>query len=276
MCRIMSLAFTSEKSNLVDLFIDAFIKASRYDPYLERLSSEASHGDGWGIASISFQDNKPHVYYYKSADPVYTDTSEKALKSIVNDLKKHDYSLVIIHARKASSSEPVGEKYSHPFYIEVDGLKAWFIHNGSADKKILGDKLGLDPRTHVDSELLGRLLVLEIDKCLGSGGVIQDCVYRAYSVSKEYILEKSALNTSLLISRNTWCELYTSHWVKNPGSDARREYYSIIAYETRGFTASGSITIKNYLPGDVKAMIKVLEPGIYNLTPEGISRIFNL
>ncbi|MEM0001636.1 MAG: class II glutamine amidotransferase [Desulfurococcaceae archaeon] len=278
MCRLMALTTEGTTEDALSRFMDAFTKSAHRDVYLLKITNGkfSSHDDGWGLAAAGLVRNTPSVAQHRSIEPIFHEYSIRLINLFIRKLVSYKPLYVIMHARKSSASEPYGLEYTHPFMMLSNSGVAWFAHNGGAKKSILAEKMGVFPWIRVDSELLGYYVMNKVLSCGEEDKDLTRCVVDAYIESKEYITEGSALNTVLLILWKNKPRLFISHWVKEPLSDLLREYYAIIAYRGKNTTFAGSISIRDYLPTEFAGDVWILEPGIYELTPEDVFKLADL
>ncbi|MEM0000041.1 MAG: hypothetical protein QXP03_01675 [Desulfurococcaceae archaeon] len=276
MCRILALSKTNK--DLLDVVLNSFVLSNEYDPYLERVSrgKHKSHDDGWGLVAAGLLKEQPVVAHHKSLEPIYYESSRRVISLFSKKISEYQPLYLVLHARKASAKEPYGIDYVHPFMRLTDNGAAWFVHNGGADKRALAEKLGVYPWIRVDSELLGHYVMDYVLTCAEGGENVDTCVVEAYSEAKNYVLSGSALNTVLLVLFKDSPYLYLTHWLREPRDDNLKEYYTIVAYSGDGAVFAGSITIKEYLPGDMSGSVYALEEGIYRLKPEKLTKIASL
>lgn len=278
MCRIA--AFTSDKisENTLSSIMNAFIKSAQNDAYLLKVTNGkySSHDDGWGIAATGIVKNNLTTAHHKSIDPIFYESSTRVLSLFIRKLVNYQPIYMIMHARKSSASEPFGLEYAHPFMMLSSNGATWFAHNGGAKKKILAEKLGVFPWTRVDSELLGYYVMNNILSCAENNENLDKCVAETYIESKEYIVEGSALNTTLLLLWRNKPHLYITHWVKEPISETLKEYYEIVVYRISNTILAGSISMREHLSLDVIHDSWILEPGVYELSPGEIRKLTDL
>lgn len=142
MCRMLS--FVSMRKGILDVLelIEALVKASERDPYLEAIASTSSHSDGWGCAIVYSKDGYENVLYYKTLRPIFEDTI--GVKRVVNAIRESEYAMGIIHSRKASRGEPISVIDTHPFHeVSVEGSEFYLVHNGTIRKELLAKRESL-------------------------------------------------------------------------------------------------------------------------------------
>ncbi|MET1160664.1 MAG: hypothetical protein ABWW65_06860 [Thermoprotei archaeon] len=269
MCRILVSAYRRDSSIYRD-FIEYFIRASEKDVLLEKISRYSSHGDGWGLAGIGLSSNKPVIFYQKSLLPVYHGISRDLLVNLISKTELYDETYLLIHSRLASKTEPLGEKYSHPYEERIGNkLILWFIHNGSVDKASLANTLGIsDPWYYTDSWIATKYIAKNLETCITEKN-IDHCIVTIYENLRKYT--RSALNTGLLILYDQKPYLYASHYyIKDIEEQLdRREYYSLYAYQDQDIALIASSTIKHYSDHSMYQ----LEQGIYRVEPGKITLI---
>lgn len=277
MCRLLTAWLGKDGLEKLELIMEAFVKSSEHDRYLEKASGgkSLSHDDGWGIAAIGLVGGKPSIIQHRSIRPVFDTESLRMINLIVSRLKRYEEAVLLIHSRKASRSEPYGEEYLHPFITLLENGATWFAHNGGADKLRLASLLGVYPWIRVDSELLGYFLIEKIGDCLGEQEALDQCVVKAYDSSKEFIPSCNGFNTGLMMLLGNNPHLYLTHWVGQPCSDqVLLDYYKIATFRIADSLAAGSITILDYLPQDSSiSEITILEPGLYKASKTSFVRL---
>lgn len=278
MCRLLAAWFSREGMSLLDEVVDAFVEGSRRDPYLEKATGgrSSAHDDGWGIAAVGYGDT-PSVIYHRMLEPIFSESSIRALEFIKKRLKRYREVYLLIHSRKSSRNEPYGYDYTHPFIRLMENGVLWFAHNGGARKEELARVLGVYPWVRVDSELLGYYIMGRIDECIENNS-IDECVSKAYLEGLKFIPEGSGYNTGLLALISENASLYVSH--KVPGSPLPEllEYYEIVAYTSPSIVLAGSITLRDYLPSVFSTGFErtILEPGVYRIEQGGVKLITRL
>jgi glutamine amidotransferase len=278
MCRLLALTGKELDEGATRLIIEAFVESSKHDPYYERLSGGRyyMHDDGWGLAAVGLINDKPTVARHNSLEPIYHEASRRVLDLFIQRISRYHILYLILHSRKGSLTEPYGLEYTHPFMRISEKCAAWFAHNGGANKEELARKLGVNPWLRVDSELLGHYIMDNVFNCVESGGNVDECVKSAYTEARKYTLQRSALNTVLLLLVDTKAYLYITHYVQGELGEDRKQYYTIVSYTGDNLAFAGSITLKEYLPSEYKNEVVFLEPGVYRLEPGAVTKICSL
>ena len=266
MCRFMSLVSKPKLNDKYRELLDVFTKMSEYDVFLEKITSgrRKSHGDGWGLAGVGVIRDTPAILFHKSILPIYHSVSRDVLELFMNRIKRYETVYLVIHARLSSASEPYGERYTHPFEVEIgdSGNYLWLVHNGGVNKRELGKEIGLtNPYYYTDSWVTALYIARYLEKCVSSPDDIENCIVTAYTGITKYVVEGSALNTGLLLFWNGKPYLYTTYYYREGGKDGdRKEYYQLHMYidEHNGVIASS--TIRNYIDN-----VKPVDNGIYRV-----------
>ncbi|MEM4717334.1 MAG: class II glutamine amidotransferase [Desulfurococcaceae archaeon] len=274
MCRFLALEVERPQFYVLNTLLNAFISSSLCDPYLAKLKNinGSSHDDGWGFASIGSINETPVINHYKSMNPIYNDLSREIISRFINRFSRYEKLYLILHSRRTSKTEPWGQEYSHPYNYVLGKMVYWFAHNGSCKKKMIAEKLGVNPWIKTDSELLGQFIVLNTVNCMRDENGIDKCIVDVYNRSREFIEFNSALNTALLILLDSNPYLYVSHWV-NTNNQIIENYYSIYSYISEELVLAGSISIKEYLPPPYQDKLNKLEYGVYRLKPGEIVKL---
>lgn len=110
------------------------------------------HQDGWGLACFQNGELKVHMRDVGSAPETskYYGTAWKIAK--LNIERADGQSLIVLgHLRRASDPKMVGQRWSHPFVEEKDGVTWAFEHNGSLNKESQDKDI-------IDSQILFHLM----------------------------------------------------------------------------------------------------------------------
>ncbi len=274
MCRILVIANRPRVDDKYVEFINAFIKASKNDVYLEKISRSGrkSHSDGWGLAGIGLVDVHPVILYYKTILPIYHSVSREILNLFNTRIKHYNELFLVLHVRLSSIKEPYGEKYVHPFEVKISkrGI-LWFIHNGEVDKTTLYREAGVEsPYYYTDSWIAALYLAKYMEKCIARVDDVENCVVEAYNKLLEYVV--TALNTGLLVFYDNQPFLYASfyHREYNKLEHERKIYYQLRMYRETETSVIASSTIDYYIGGMEEA-----EQGLYRVLPGKIIKIAN-
>lgn len=268
MCRLLMIAMRKPERDLLSIAINALVEASRYDPYLILASrgKYSDHADGWGIAYVGYISESPVIGYHREINPLFSPQSRSYINYLINKLVELDTLYIVIHARRASSSEPIGVEHTHPYMYRLNGKTIWFAHNGVARKRDLAGILGENPASKTDSAMLGLYVSMNLSKCIDQLRSVDECIVKSYITGKKYIADNSAMNTALLLMMNSNVYLYLSHWV-NSDQPELREYYSMISIDIGKATVAGSITIAEYLPSEIRESVRYIHEGVYRVEP---------
>lgn len=260
MCRILAALLTRPSTELINSLFEAFINASKHDPYLLAVTRGVakSHSDGWGIVAVGEIDGVLSVVEYKSLYPVFSKAVSEIIETIKNRLSMFKEVYLLIHSRKASRGEPYGTDYLHPFLRLSERGALWFAHNGGADKKELAALLGVHYWINVDSGLLGHYLMSRIMECYESNGDLDECVKTSYIEARRYV--RGLYNTGLLGVLDGKPVLYASHAVYG-GDPELDNYGKLVFYRLESGLIVASITFKEYFITGVSHT--TLRPGLY-------------
>lgn len=278
MCRLLGVASSRLHQGELENIIKAFVLSNVYDPYMARLTGSRvyTHDDGWGFIATGYVNEQPTISYYKSIEPVFYESSTRILSLLVKKTVNYSPLYLVIHARKASPSEPYGIEYTHPYMRLSENGAAWFTHNGGVYKTILAEKLRVYPWIRVDSELLGFYVMDNVLSCAEGGGDVDRCVTDTYLEARDYVVKGSALNTLLLVLFKNEIYLYITHWLREISEEKKREYYAIIGYRNTNISLAGSISIREYLDLAIAQNTIILDTGIYRIEPGNIVKIHDL
>jgi len=245
MCRLALIVGTDV--DVATKAVEAFVRASRCDPYLADLSNTstkcAAHSDGWGFTLIEVGDRGVKTAaFYKSGKPVYDDSQGLSHLTSLLASVSGGFAL-LLHSRKASVGSPGGYN-AHPFVYEGKGFTYWLAHNGTADEVSLRRVLGISEALDVsDTQLLGRYIYGRLES------LDFENVAKAYSEAVKYI--KTAMNTvSLAYSSRDVTGIVTSYVVKSYIDDEKRlRYYKLLAISGGSVEVFASSTLGLYLNG---------------------------
>ena len=241
MCRL--LAFTAKGENLpkTKKLINAFMKASENDPYLNQITggNSRSHNDGWGYALVGeWLNGGIHVLHYRSIKPVYEDLD--GLYKLVNTLERVRWVTALLHSRKASREYGKTLNDVHPFHtVNHEGIDFWVAHNGSIDTQKLGSESSNFPKTRADT----LVLTLYLSKF---------SVRRLEEKLKELLrnnVVKSALSLGILIMEaGKPPMLKVLNFNNYEGKDeVKAKYYRLYGYFEKSLMAIASSTVaENY------------------------------
>ena len=261
MCRMLGLLLhpndpgeIRDAVNTASLLLEAFLKASREDPYLARLGvPDPSHCHGWGYVVIWGTKEAYQGFEYARGDGGSCKENLAGLEYVVERLKalleaKWDRLLVVVHARRAGRNEPRGLLHAHPFSLTVafrHGPRTYyFAHNGSIRKDELARILGVDPSAYTDSFIGFYWLV----KRLSYGGDIAGLYRRLASYTR------TALDTILVEKTGSTASMYVTGYVGDVDED-RRQYYQPYLVRATGIVGYASSTIVDNVKGGVEAMV---------------------
>ena len=154
MCRMMGVV--SRGPVYYDLF-EEFADLSTKGMCPIGAPDERGHKDGWGLLCFQNGELKIHVRDAGCAADAskYYGTAWKIAK--LNLERDEGQSLIVLgHLRRASNPKTIGQRWSHPFVKERDGVTWAFQHNGSLNKE--------SPDTQViDSQILFHLVLEALD-----------------------------------------------------------------------------------------------------------------
>ncbi len=202
------------------------------DPVLVReKSSWSSHSDGWGIVSIGTS----KIGHVRSSQPLF----ESGIPELINS------GIMLMHARKASSGEPAGTLMSHPYVYSDNDYTVFLAHNGSLNKNVLAQKLGIDNVDHdTDSSVF-------LTYMMSNKGNVGERLQKAIKESRENDVFKKLTNLFVIsVSKDdfkTQC-FYYSHNVTD------REYGKLYKVYGKGWTGifSSSITEAKNFPAETE------------------------
>jgi predicted glutamine amidotransferase len=183
------------------------------------MDQEFKHGDGWGIAYLENNEFK----IFRSTRAVYEDDQ-------IDQFKKLQSNLVILHARKASKGN-VDIHNVHPFECTLNGHQYLFFHNGTIHDELVYDST-FKPVGATDSEKLFYYLLTN------SNGQLTP----AFLKSKlEKLTDFTAANFILTDGKIT----YSGNWYsENPN------YYSLKVLQKPGLMMVASEKLPHYKTED--------------------------
>ena len=274
MCRMLTIiGLSSYISRLRGPLLDSLVKASRRDPYAEKLFKKNvfSHGDGWGRIAVGFdRDGLYRLSIYKSLKPIYLDS----YTSVFEDGDLNDLLVMadLIHARASSKNMKVNIYSTHPAEaVTRSGYKLYIIHNGTVNKDLLVENLSLNKDseyvekyndTHFLAQYLAERDIKSIDR-----SVITDI--------KRFV--KTALNIGLVLVRdNDILIAIGSYYIDPDNSVEKFNYYKIYrAYRDDLYVYASSTLIDHYKP-NIDLKWNVIENGrfdIYRISPNTSSPV---
>ncbi|BFH72726.1 class II glutamine amidotransferase [Sulfurisphaera javensis] len=229
MCRILAFKAKGEPNLEV---LKAFLNASKNDVYFKY----GSHSDGWGFVAYILRNGKWRVLYYKTSEPIYEDQS---FLDYIN-LLKGDEIYAIFHARKAGKSFLLGVRHNHPYYYRLSTHDAYFVHNGSINRKAFSEPNY--PST--DSYLF----FLEIIKNYNVKGDFKIAYLEALSALSPYA---SSLNSALLtFNSQEGPKIFVGYYYNKSRMKEMEEYYKLYRYENYIFSS----TVAYYLGKHVEEL----------------------
>jgi glutamine amidotransferase len=271
MCRILGfIGRHSVYKKISDELIKGIVGASRYDPYAVRAfgREEASHKDGWGRLRIFLGAGKTSIYLYRSTEPIFIDRPSE--DSFETNIVRYSDPLMIdfIHARAASTGNPVNIFSAHPFETATKrGYKIFLMHNGTVDKYKVAETL----ENKVSEDILKNysdtyILALKLGELLD-----EDVDINVLRKIKEYV--KSALNIGLVLLAENKVSVVFGSYYKDNGSKDLKNYYKLYMtdlteknYEERNiiFASSTLVDFREYRPSFAESW-RELENGEYHI-----------
>ncbi|RLG77536.1 MAG: hypothetical protein DRO12_01985 [Thermoprotei archaeon] len=238
MCRMLVSASTLARLDDVLRYLDALVASAERDPLLAKLGlGRESHGDGWGYAAyIHSTWSGPATAFYRSASPIYREV--QSVEALKHQLSGADVAACVVHARLASKGQPLGLGNTHPFHATGRGFELWLAHNGSVDKKILAEKLGLEHMlsSRTDTFFLTEFIARQLT-CVDP----EELMHLLSRVIEEGFV-KTALNVGLLaVEEERALLLILSYYVAV--APPRSEYYEMYALLENNLILAGSSTL---------------------------------
>jgi len=241
MCRVLFAAGRGEE--MVPL-VDAFVKASRNDPYKAARGKRPYHGDGWGYVLLRDEG----VSHYRSLRPVFEDNT--AVERLKNSLE--GFTVLMAHSRAASQG---GRSLFNvqPFAFSTRrGFSFWLYHNGDLDKGKLIEMAGFEERDlegASDSYALGAYL------CRKLGSPEPDEVLRLYSPVMK--ATNTSLNTGTLFQTPEGISAFITAYSKplyimNPKN---WDYVKQMVLRRENLFAVASSTLELYLRDEWKPVL---------------------
>lgn len=140
MCRL-ALYSGMVDSALLRLTVKSFRLSTQFDMILDSFRrGRRSHNHGWGLACVAMKFNELFVMHFKTSLPLLSEDFKSLLRAISRDVW---WMHLLLHSR-LTSSEPINVHNAHPFHTsKVGAYSIWLAHNGSVNKQVLAEKLGL-------------------------------------------------------------------------------------------------------------------------------------
>jgi len=255
MCRILGfIGRYSVYKKISDELIKGIVGASRYDPYAVRAfgREEFSHKDGWGRLRIFLGAGKTSIYLYRSTEPIFIDRPSE--DSFETDIVRYSDPLIVdfIHARAASTGNPVNIFSVHPFETATRrGYKIFLMHNGAVDKYRLAETL----ETKLSKEVIEKysdtyILALKLGELIDEEMNIE--ILRKI---KGYV--KTALNIGFVLLTDDEATVIFGSYYRDDLSIERKDYYRLYVaslsekdFEEKNivFASSTIVDFKEYRP----------------------------
>ncbi len=237
---------------LLKQIMDGLRRASNSDPLL----GGKSHSHGWGY--VLLQDDR--IYEYHSYKPIYLDRRgyDKLLETIRDS---EEYSMGIIHSRRASRNNPLGLLHTYPYHYMVEnGIDLWLAFNGSM--KTYGET------SRTDAYILGRELVEKCRHHSGLDGFIK-CIVEEYRGLRDRIVSGGILLSMITQSIDDRIDsAIILHPIYKTSRRSLKEYYRYYLLKRNDLEAIMSSSIVHYikdLEEDVKP-VREGEPLIFRRT----------
>ncbi len=281
MCRILGLVLTPppdsssrrEAVSTAFTLLDAFLKASREDPYLAALGApEPSHCHGWGYVVVASTTAGGYTLYARGDEGTCSAnlaTLATAVERVKEAISAHDWSrlVAIIHSRRAGRKEPRGPLHAHPYHYthpSRHGEQHFFlVHNGSLEKDFFTKTVGLDPSSYTDTAAAFYWLAKKL-----AAGAEPATLYRRLTG-----YTRTALNTVLLHVK-PGSETVVATAYTRPGLDAARtkyyQFYMLKAESLLGFASSTVIdtSTASVDAEEMESEIVVVEPATGTVSRE--------
>ena len=264
MCRMLAFRASGSGLMVASKLVRLLSRASMHDPYLEALTGDGRHCDGYGyVAALKFKDNGAWTIIYErfGADPLILgeeactenlDRLEEASRRLSELIGGAVEATVIMHSRKASS-KPYGSIAAHPYREEAllrfngEPLlgEIYLAHNGGVSKYSLIRELGLEGfiDSYTDSHLLLKYIASRLS---GSeiGSIPGKLARGVLDKAKNNTRPGSALNLAIMIlPRHQDPLLLAYSHIEDTANQAKWDYYKPIIAWTQDITAYISSTI---------------------------------
>lgn len=177
LCRMFTM-FGDFGSDVQRIF-DSLVEVCESDPLfpVER-KKKPSHDDGWGY--VTLDDDSIDFRRYRS--PIF--------RSRRPDFP--DHGIVVVHARKAASGEPVGMLDSHPHHRSNTEYDVYLVHNGSYNKDRIAEALNEgNLNNQPDSEFF-------LEYLLKQEGNIEEKIRKTLDDADKYDFVKTTNNIFIL------------------------------------------------------------------------------
>lgn len=164
--------------DLDDLF-ESLLEVCRHDPFFPPdWKAQPCHDDGWGY--VTYDGDSIDFKRYKNA--IFD--SEKP--------KFNDKGILVVHARKAASGEPIGLLDSHPHHRGNSEYDVYLVHNGSYNKANIAEKLeDTNLSNQPDSEFFLEYLIRQ-------KGTIEEKIAKTLEDADKYDFVKTTNNIFIM------------------------------------------------------------------------------
>lgn len=167
--------FGSDVSNL----FDSLVEVCKKDPdFPSDWKANPSHDDGWGY--VSYEDESIDFKRYR--DAIFNSEVPKF----------NDNGILVVHARKAASGEPVGLLDAHPHHRGNSQYDVYLVHNGSYNKAKIAEMLGdTNLNNQPDSEFF-------LEYLMKQNGSIEEKIRKTLEDADKYDFVKTTNNIFIL------------------------------------------------------------------------------
>lgn len=214
-----------------DLF-GSLVEVCKNDPFFPPdWNADPVHDDGWGY--VMYDENAIDFKRYK--EPIFSSKPPEFNRE----------GLLIVHARKAASGEPVGLLDAHPHHRGDSQYDVYLVHNGSYNKDKIAEKLhDSNLKNQPDSEFF-------LDYLIRQNGSIEDRIRKTLDDADKYDFVKTTNNIFILaVDKSTRMGRLFYYGF------SKRDYEYIVMYRVEGNgwkgVISSSMLKASKLPKDLK------------------------
>ena len=257
MCRMVALAVRGDFD--ARAWLRALAEAASDDPYLRKLSRDATHGDGWGLAALSGN----RLLHYRSATPIWEDGALDVLAGLLSAPL-----VAVVHARKASRGMPLGVGAAHPFPLDTgDGGMLFVAQNGGVAVEELAGMVEAKPLLDsVDSFVYSVALAERLE-----GASLGEALAELHRELEERGAVRGMANTfALLVKRGGGGWKAELGVVRHVVRRELEEYGEVFLLDAPGLFAAASSTVALRLRLEMRPLgensVVTLDPGGWRVT----------
>ncbi len=242
MCRLMLFGGSPDKQ-LLRLALKSFRLSAQFDVVLDSFRrGRRSHNHGWGATVVAMKFGELMISYFRTSLPILEEDFKAFARSIPRDAQ---WLYLLLHARLASQNQPIDALNSHPIHVSRPGAYSlWLAHNGTVDKRVLAEKLGL---THLLEKFTDTYFIAQWIARNVEGAEPKAFLESLKSLAELGVVE-SALNVAGIVLSEGGGRVFAFalNYVSKGGQELE-EYYRLHLLKSSSSIVIGSSTIFRYL-----------------------------